>query len=117
MQWIDTHCHLDAREFDADRLAVVARANAAGVTMQVIPAVGVFNFETVRALAHEHGLAYALGIHPLCVGDAARRREQRRAPQPLTRWTRPLRHGMACSGVRICSVTCYTNTVKRAVAV
>jgi TatD DNase family protein len=69
--WIDTHCHLDAREFDADRAAVVERANAAGVTMQVLPAVGVFNFETVRRLAHEHGLAYALGIHPLCVGDAS----------------------------------------------
>jgi TatD DNase family protein len=69
-QWIDTHCHLDAREFDADRTDVVARANVAGVTMQVIPAVGVFNFDTVRALAHEHGLAYALGIHPLCVGQA-----------------------------------------------
>ena len=71
LQWIDTHCHLDAREFDADRDAVVARAAAAGVTMQVIPAVGVFNFDTVRGLAHQHGLAYALGIHPLCVGDAA----------------------------------------------
>ena len=70
LQWIDTHCHLDAREFDVDRAAVVARANAAGVAMQVIPAVGVFNFDTVRTLAHEHGLAYALGIHPLCVGDA-----------------------------------------------
>ena len=70
-QWIDTHCHLDAREFDTDRAAVVARANAAGVAMQVIPAVGVFNFDVVRALAHEHGLAYALGIHPLCVGGAA----------------------------------------------
>jgi TatD DNase family protein len=70
-QWIDTHCHLDAREFDADRDAVVARAAAAGVVMQVIPAVGVFNFDVVRALAHQHGLAYALGIHPLCVGGAA----------------------------------------------
>ena len=70
LQWIDTHCHLDAREFDPDRAAVVARADAAGVTMQVIPAVGVFNFERVRALAHEHRLSYALGIHPLCVGDA-----------------------------------------------
>jgi TatD DNase family protein len=70
-QWIDTHCHLDAREFDADRDAVVARAAAAGVVMQVIPAVGVFNFDVVRSLAHRHGLAYALGIHPLCVGGAA----------------------------------------------
>jgi len=70
-QWIDTHCHLDAREFDADRADVVRRANAAGVTLQVIPAVGVFNFDTVRALAHEYGLAYALGIHPLCVGAAS----------------------------------------------
>lgn len=75
--WIDTHCHLDASEFDADRDAVVARAKAAGVTQIVIPAVDVHNLERVRALAHAHDLAYALGIHPLCVmgaqtGDLAR---------------------------------------------
>ncbi|MEP6506212.1 MAG: TatD family hydrolase, partial [Betaproteobacteria bacterium] len=70
LPWIDTHCHLDAPEFDADRAAVVARAKAAGVAMQVIPAVSVGNFDLVRGLAHEHGLAYALGIHPLCVGAA-----------------------------------------------
>jgi TatD DNase family protein len=39
--------------------------------MIVLPAVAVSNFEAVRALAHEHGLAYALGIHPMCVGGAA----------------------------------------------
>lgn len=65
--WIDSHCHLDAPEFDADRDAVVARARAAGVTQIVIPAVGAFDFEAARALAHEHGFAYALGIHPLYV--------------------------------------------------
>ena len=69
--WIDTHCHLDAPEFDADRDAVLARARAAGVTMQVLPAVEAGNFEAVRALAHAHGLAYALGIHPLYVHRAA----------------------------------------------
>jgi len=69
--WIDTHCHLDAPEFDADRAAVLARAQAAGVRMLVLPAVQVAHFEAVRDLAHAHGLAYALGIHPLYVDQAA----------------------------------------------
>jgi TatD DNase family protein len=68
--WIDTHCHLDAADFDADRGAVVAAARAAGVAMIVIPAVDAGNFDRVRALAHEHGLAYALGIHPMCTPGA-----------------------------------------------
>jgi TatD DNase family protein len=68
--WIDSHVHLDAGEFDADRAEVVARARAAGVATMVLPAVEVSNFESVRALAHGHGFAYALGIHPLCVGRA-----------------------------------------------
>lgn len=71
MHWIDTHCHLDAPEFEPDRDGVVERARAAGVVQQVLPAVAVSNFDTVRRLAHRHGLAYALGIHPLCVNDAA----------------------------------------------
>ena len=68
--WTDTHCHLDAPEFDADRASVVARARATGVAQIVVPAVEVANFETVRALAHQHGCAYALGIHPLYVSRA-----------------------------------------------
>jgi TatD DNase family protein len=71
MHWVDSHCHLDAAEFDADRQAVLARARAAGVTMQVLPAVTADSFDTVARLAHEHGLAYALGIHPLYVDAAA----------------------------------------------
>ena len=68
--FIDTHCHLDAPEFGDERAAVRARADAAGVALCVIPAVAVFNFATVRALAHAQHDAYALGIHPLCTGDA-----------------------------------------------
>ena len=68
--WIDTHCHLDAAEFDADRAAVAARAQAAGVAL-VLPAVEVANFDVVCALAHRHGAAYALGIHPLAIARAA----------------------------------------------
>ena len=66
MVWIDTHCHLDAPEFDADRTAVRAAAHAAGVTHCVIPAVERSNFDTVRALAHAGQDSYCLGIHPLC---------------------------------------------------
>jgi len=68
--WIDTHCHLDAAEFDADRDAVVAAARAAGVATIVLPAVDAGNFDRVRELAHRHRLAYALGIHPMCTGAA-----------------------------------------------
>jgi TatD DNase family protein len=65
--WIDTHCHLDAGEFDADRSAVIARARAAGVERIVLPAVEPANFAAVRELARSQGFHYALGIHPLCV--------------------------------------------------
>jgi TatD DNase family protein len=82
--WIDTHCHLDAPEFDADRDAVVQRARAAGVDMLVLPAVRADDFDRVRALAHRHSVAYALGIHPLCsaqadAADVARLAERLRA--------------------------------------
>ena len=68
--WIDTHCHLDAPEFDADRSAVRAQAAAQGVCHCVIPAVERSNWDTVRTLAHQHGDSYALGIHPLYTGRA-----------------------------------------------
>ncbi len=69
--WIDSHCHLDAPEFEPDRAEVVARARAAGVGQIVIPAVDATNLATVRELAQAHGYAYALGIHPLFVGRSA----------------------------------------------
>ena len=71
LSWIDTHCHLDAPEFDADRNAVVARARDLGVSRCVVPAVQVSNFDAVRELAHAIGGVYALGIHPLYVAQAA----------------------------------------------
>jgi TatD DNase family protein len=66
-RWIDSHCHLDAAEFSADRAAVVARARAAGVGQLVLPAVTLASGEAVATLAHEHGLSYGLGMHPLHV--------------------------------------------------
>ena len=69
--WIDTHCHLDADAFDADRNDVLARARDGGVSMVVIPAVEVAGFAKVAELARRHRFAYALGIHPLYTPQAA----------------------------------------------
>jgi len=68
--WIDSHCHLDAGEFDADREQVVERARVAGVRMMLIPAVQASGFGRTAACAHRFGFAYALGIHPLYVREA-----------------------------------------------
>lgn len=68
--WIDTHCHLDADEFDADRTAVVARAREAGVSMMVLPSVHVPGFAKTAQVAQQYGLAYALGLHPLWLAHA-----------------------------------------------
>ena len=69
--WIDTHCHLDAAEFAADRDTVRQQAAAAGVAHCVIPAVERANWDAVRQLAYRHGDSYALGIHPLYTARAA----------------------------------------------
>lgn len=63
---IDSHCHLDAAQFDADRAEVIARANAAGVAAQVIPAIARDGFEKLRDLcASTPGLHPAYGLHPM----------------------------------------------------
>lgn len=65
---IDTHCHLDAAEFDGDRDDVIRRARNAGVSSFILPAIDVNSFEKVRNLAHQlDGGAYAVGIHPMFV--------------------------------------------------
>ena len=80
--WIDTHAHLDAPEFGAQRQAMLQRARDAGVGCIVIPAVEPGNFDAVRELAHAQGFAYALGVHPLYVGRL-RRDELRRLRDAL----------------------------------
>lgn len=63
---IDTHCHLDAREFDADRDALVAASQAAGVSAIVIPAVATDNFRAVRQCCRLYPACFpAYGLHPL----------------------------------------------------
>lgn len=66
MQLVDSHCHLDAAEFDADREAVIARAGAAGVGMQIVPAVTAASWPKLRDVcAADTGLYPAYGLHPM----------------------------------------------------
>jgi len=65
---IDTHCHLDAAEFDADRDAVATLAHAAGVQTIVVPAVQYANFNAVLAITQRYpGCVPALGLHPMYI--------------------------------------------------
>ena len=68
---IDTHCHLDAAEFDADRDAVHAAALAGGVARIVVPAVAVDGFQKTKTVVERYpGCVAAYGIHPLYVMQA-----------------------------------------------
>ncbi|WP_282271591.1 TatD family hydrolase [Stenotrophomonas sp. PS02298] len=66
MQLIDSHCHLDAAEFDIDREAVIARARASGVGVQIVPAVTAASWPKLREVcATDAGLHPAYGLHPM----------------------------------------------------
>ncbi|MGH8079202.1 MAG: TatD family hydrolase [Lysobacter sp.] len=63
---IDSHCHLDAAEFDRDRAQVVERAREAGVAAQVVPAIDAAGWPKLREVcAASDGLHPAYGLHPM----------------------------------------------------
>jgi TatD DNase family protein len=67
---VDTHCHLDDGEFDRDRDAVVARAEAAGVAWQVVPAVDAAGWPKLRDVClAAPGLLPAYGLHPMLLAN------------------------------------------------
>lgn len=68
---IDSHCHLDAGEFDADRAEVMVAALGAGVHRLVVPGVAVGSFDRVRDCCRAYPQCIpAYGIHPLYVDQA-----------------------------------------------
>jgi len=63
--YVDTHAHLTAREFDADREAVIRRASAAGVGWIINPSTTVEDSRRAIALAESHPrIRVCVGIHP-----------------------------------------------------
>src|SRR2546423_6333875 len=67
-QFIDSHCHIDGPEFDADREDVIARAVDAGVTTMLNVGTGDPHsgaFERPVELSEKHREVYcAIGVHP-----------------------------------------------------
>lgn len=67
MRLIDSHCHLETRDFGAERDAVIERARAAGVCHFVVVGAGgtMDNVDNAVALAERHAdMSAAVGIHP-----------------------------------------------------
>jgi len=63
---VDSHCHIDMPQFDADRDAVVARARAAGlVEMLVVGGIDEgAGHRRALDVAERHGLPATAGVHP-----------------------------------------------------
>jgi TatD DNase family protein len=62
----DSHVHLDDARFEGDRSAVLERARAAGVSMQVIPGTDAASWPRIHALCTpDSGLFPAYGMHPM----------------------------------------------------
>ena len=67
---VDSHCHLDMEQFDADRAAVLERAHAHGVCMIVNPGIDLVHCRQAISLADLHPQVYAaVGIHPNSSAD------------------------------------------------
>jgi len=68
---VDTHCHLDMTDYDADLPAVLDRARAAGVGTLITIGIDLASSRRAVALAGAHEQVYAtVGIHPHHVGEA-----------------------------------------------
>jgi TatD DNase family protein len=67
---VDSHCHLDFPDFDAERDAVVARAHAAGVGRMVTICTRLRHEPRVRAIAEAYpAVFYAAGTHPMSAAE------------------------------------------------
>ena len=81
---IDSHCHLDFKDFDEDRDAVLSRAKAAGVDMMVTISTKITEAEKIIKLAEsDDALVCSVGIHPHEAGS-----EPETSAEALIDWAR-----------------------------
>ena len=69
MKLVDSHCHIDGEQFDADRDEVIGRAEDVGVKIMLVIGTGEAtnfdNFQRVVDLAEKHDNIFAaIGVHP-----------------------------------------------------
>ena len=67
---VDSHCHLDFPDFEADRDAVIERAQAAGVETMVTISTRVKRHAALKALTDRYDSVYcSIGTHPHNAGE------------------------------------------------
>ena len=73
---IDSHCHIDGEQFDADREEVVRRAREAGVAAMLNVGTGdprTDDFRRAVAVAERYENVFAsVGVHPITITTTAR---------------------------------------------
>lgn len=66
--FIDSHCHIDGPEYDADRADVIARAREAGVTTMLTVGTGDPHSGAIKRAVdlaeRQEGIYAAVGVHP-----------------------------------------------------
>src|SRR4051812_6663768 len=70
MKLVDTHCHIYATEFDADREAMLRRAETEGITDLLMPAIDSTTHTAMLDLEKNHPICRAMmGVHPCSVKE------------------------------------------------
>ncbi len=75
LDWVDTHCHLDAPEFQDTLAQIVSKAKSSDVKALLVPTVKASDWDQTKKLVHQYspqipGLVYTLVIHPLYINQA-----------------------------------------------
>lgn len=78
MNLIDTHSHIYAEDFDTDRSEVVRRAEQAGVTRVLLPAIDSGSHEKMLETSRQYpGCCIPMmGLHPTSINDNPRWRDE-----------------------------------------
>ena len=62
---VDSHCHLDFADFDAERDEIIKRAGDVGVGLMVTISTRVRQFERIRAITETYPNVFcSVGTHP-----------------------------------------------------